>query len=366
MVNLVINGTGYQVGDLGSNLNKALFLFFDSFINGTVFDEITFRQQVGQYFDFNKGDLPAHDKYFNSFSSLWSSLLQKKDFTHAEMVWQWALDPVLRWEKEKAQRAHKGTPFYFWAVTALLAGDVDRGFMLMHRALREDELSTGQKIPDKPGNAFVTLDYEKQDQYFRGKVEEIARFLDQFVSTYRQTRTRSLQLKDLQVKFLSNANLRASALFFVYLVHKLESLLRHIQAGLAKSDFAGLLELDILFGFCLATDSIIKCKYANPKAQFSELAVFLLKTNGSLLDARALGKINGEFRDDFGTAVCNVVAGSISGLSLGPLEADVALCYGIRNRAAHNIEGHTYVYENFEMIVQRVLNALFVSVETLY
>ena len=363
---LVLGGTRYVIPDLGPELNKQIIRFYDSFTERSVFDLTRFHAAVKQYFDLHITNFTAHDDYFNVFAPLWDHYQKNRHSAAAESIWKMALEPVLDWEADNKRRTHKGTPYYFWAVTVLLARDVDRGFILMHRALNEDLQSSGQNTPSTPGIAFVTLDYKKKEQYFGNRVVEIATLLERYIAAYRNTRNRSLTLDILRNKFLSDLKLRPAAFFFVYLMHKLRAFQENIDEGLIQSDFSGLLELDLLFGLCLVTDSVVKNKYHVRKAQFIELAAFLSQRAGFRLGDNELGRINGEFNRDFGNAATKLLQGSICGLILQPSESDIALCYGLRNRGAHNIEGHQVIYDNFDDIIQGLLSALFLSVEVLY
>ncbi|MFQ5817749.1 MAG: hypothetical protein ACE5H2_07330 [Terriglobia bacterium] len=365
-VSLILDGKSYGIRHLGDELHHQLLRLYDHFMHGSAFDATSFRTAVDQYFAAHAMDFTAHDYYFNAFAPLWLFFHNRTNFVAAERVWRFVLDPVLEWERTTGGRTHKGTPYYFWAVTVLVAGDVERGFLLMHRAFYEDVKTTGQPIPDRPGNDFVTLNYQKQKQFFGQHVLEIANYLEGFLESYRKDRSHNLTLEDLRNKFLANADLRPAALFFVYLIHKLYAFDRRANEGLASSDFAGLLELDFLFGLCLVTDELVKKKHHLAKASFIQLAEHLSTSAGCSLNNAMLGKINKEVLNDFGKAVSNLLQGSICGFSLQPMEADIALSYGIRNRGAHNIEGHKIVYSNFAQITQRVLNALFLSIETLY
>lgn len=366
-ITFMMAGTLHTIPDLGPELNEEFLRLYDSFINGCPFDLSAFHKQVEAYLDKNAADFSAHDRYFNAFGGLWKRCLDAGNFAAAESVWKLALDPVRQWEKRSGKRAHKGTPYYFWAVTVfLLAGDIDRGFVLMHHALNEDVETTRQKVPPTPGNAFVTLDYNEVHQFFRQWVLEAAQFLETFLSVYRSGRSRQMTLDELRAKFLSNPDVRPAALFFVFLLHKLKAFRNNIAEGVTKSDFAGLLELDLLFGFCLVTDQVIKHKHSNPKAMFRELAVFLSQKAGLGLGDAEMTKLHDAFKADFGGAVHQLLQGVMSKVRLQPMEADVGLCYGIRNQGAHNIEGHQSVYDNFEEISQRVLNTFFLSVETIY
>ena len=365
-VTLVSAGQKYQVPNLGPALNEQVALVYNSFMTGGVFDESIFQEKVKSYFEQHALDHTLHDHYFNAFAQLWLVFLNQGGSLVAEQIWKLALTPVQEWEKASGQRAHKGTPYYFLGVTALLSRDIERGFLPMHRSLTEDVKTLNQPIPPTPGNAFVTLDYERQEQFFRPWVLRVAELLEKFLSEYRQKRNHTLTIQEFRKNFLANPDLRPAAILFVFLLNKMILFNDHVDNGLTQSDFAGLLELDLLFGFCLVADALIKQKFPNNGANFLRLAAFLLEKAGYGLDETQLGEINRKFLRDFGKTMPQLSSGQVCGLNLRPSEVDVALCYGIRNRGAHNIEGHEYIFQNFAEFTQRVLNCLFLAVEVLY
>jgi len=52
-----------------------------------------------------------------------------------------------------------------------------------------------------------------------------------------------------------------------------------------------------------------------------------------------------------------------NGKKPSPIEEDLLILYGFRNSGAHDLNSKKLVYENFEVISQRVLNALFFIIE---
>lgn len=148
----------------------------------------------------------AHDSYFNNFTVIWRSLLDAGRYEHSEHIWQSALQPALKWEEaNQPQHIHKGTPYYFWSMTALLLGDLDHGYLLAHQSVQEDIRTTSHQRPDLPGYALVSLNYAKVDQAFRQWVVEQAEFLNGLLDNYKTTHTRLLTLDDVRRRFLERA-----------------------------------------------------------------------------------------------------------------------------------------------------------------
>jgi hypothetical protein len=59
-------------------------------------------------------------------------------------------------------KLHNGSAYYFWVITCILKDDLQKGFLLRHRALEEDTLYLSN-IRDTPSYAFVTLNCEQDD-----------------------------------------------------------------------------------------------------------------------------------------------------------------------------------------------------------
>ena len=55
-----------------------------------------------------------------------------------------------------------------------------------------------------------------------------------------------------------------------------------------------------------------------------------------------------------------------NGSKVGGMAADIAVAYGIRNHAAHNVSGSPIIWERYAHIRQSLFNVLFLTVETLY
>ena len=87
-------------------------------------------------------------------------------------LWEYALDLAHNWEKtNRPIKIHKGTPYYFLGVTAILNNDLENGFLAMHQALKEDYRLTQSETPQKPAYWFVTLDYP-HDHFFDKEVKK--------------------------------------------------------------------------------------------------------------------------------------------------------------------------------------------------
>ena len=86
----------------------------------------------------------------------------------------------------------------------------------MHQALEEDKKTHQTNTHKTPAYSFVTLDYENQNQFFRPKVIEIAKFLDENLKSYRSSRGGTLTLSDFKTKFLEESTLQ-EVVFYLFL-----------------------------------------------------------------------------------------------------------------------------------------------------
>lgn len=364
-----IGKTEFTLNDLGKPLNEQFKLLHRSFLRGKPFNYATFERECHSYFDRNPQTSPADDLFFNNFTVIWRALLELKRFKSAEEVWNFALDCTYSYEESrKGQRRHKGTPYYFWGMTAILEGNIEKGVLLMHQALDEDIKTTNSLNPDTAARAFVFLDYGKQEQAFRYKVQEIASFLEKFLAQYRAKRKGQLTIDMFRSRFLEDPNLRDAAFAFVFVLFKIESLLKKELLNIRKNDFAGLLESGVIFDLCLILDAAIH--YKNSSCwKFIDHAARLSSERRLSLTKDRLVEINSAYNKNFGIATTAVLGGSFSfldGSRLSDAEGDIAVAYGFRNLGAHELVGAAFIYENFEVLVQRVLSSIFMAIECMY
>jgi len=367
--NYEIGGQKFVMKDYGNTLNQQFVLLSEYFLANKIFNRSAFCREAGSYFDTHTGDLATHNSFFEGFTPIWQVLLRTGRLLDAYWVWELATECATEWERTNpTQRIHKGTPYYFWGMTAVLGGDLDRGFLLMHQALSEDVQLTGLPVPHTPAVAFATLDYQKQDQAFRSKVQEIAEFLGSALETYRKTRNRALTIEQFRSNLLQSADLLAVAFNFVFILFRLHMLIKNVESVVRRNDFAALLETNLLFNLCLVIDATI-CNKNRRKRRFIDHAEFLSSAAGLSISHPQLTEINTAFNNDFPSMVGKLLSGKFvfkDGQVLSESGIDLSLAYGFRNFGAHKVEGFPIVYQNFEEIAQRLMDVLFLALECLY
>jgi hypothetical protein len=320
-----------------------------------------------QYFDSNAGAPPAHDAYFNNFTVIWRSIIDTGRLDHAEHVWELALQPALSWEQaNQDQRLHKGTPYYFWAMTALLRGNTDYGYILIHQSLDEDIRSSGQQTPDTPGYALVSLNYEKLDQAFRPWVVEQAAFVNDLITNYSVTHTRALRIEDVRQRFFEAPPDIETVFLLTYTIARLRRI-AHLPRHVTRNTFAGQLEINLLFDVALVIDAAIKAKN-QAHWQFIQHAGCLLKVAGHALTHQQLGELSGQFERDFDATLRAALEGTmtIQLLPLDRLQCDVALAYGLRNRGAHNVASVPTIWKEFPSVQHALFRVFFATIDYLY
>lgn len=366
MQRTIVIGEPVTVSVLGTPLDSLVErLYMDYFAARDLpWDELDVSAAI--YFDQHLTDPAAHDAYFNNFISLWRHLMGQDKLPQAEFIWERALRPALAWEQaHPGQFLHKGTPYYFWAMTVIQRRDIDRGYLIVHRALDEDIRTSGQQRPDTPGFALVSLNHEKPDQAFRQWVVLQAQHVEQLLYNYNAAHQRNLTMDQVKHRFLSNPP-RTEALFlFTYTLARLINISDE-PVHVRTNPFAGQLELNLFFDVTLVIDAVIKAKNTT-KWQFIDHAEYLLNASGHALNNQELGDINGLFKNSFDDTMRAALDGTLTlpTKSLDRLQCDVALAYGLRNYGAHNTGTAITVYSRFPEVEQTLFRSLFAAIEFL-
>ena len=328
------------------------------------------------FFDQNIDNYDAHNWFFDQFTTIWNFFLNQRRFRSAEHVWELALISAYEWQdKNPNKRVHKGTPYYFWGVTCILNADSEKGFLLMHQALEEDKKTLKSDAPKTPAYYFVTLNYERQDQFFKQKVEEIASFVDKKLGTYRSRTGGALTLPNFKSRFLENSTLQDVVFYFVFTIFRLKKLIEEIDQKLKENVFSTLLQANTILDLCLIVENVMK-KQINKPTMY-ELLIHLSNQLSLNLHKGSKGSQNNNLSklgidfdgENLGKTLKELLSSQYrfqDGPALQSIEEDLAITYGFRNFGAHEIENQPVVYNNFDEISRRILNTLFFSIEKLY
>ena len=170
----------------------------------------------------------------------------------------------------------------------------------------------------------------------------------------------------------------------------LYQLLIKVDPDITKNKFSSLMEIKLLFSFCLLLENLLKEKRNTDKGkretffrQLEHLYINRPPLNAKNNNIYAFWSFNDDFAGTLETILTNPsptfpvdhvklkgkIARRLAGittLTLRSIDGDYAIAYGVRNLGGHNIESLSVVTENFPEIAQRVLNAIFYTIELLY
>lgn len=319
------------------------------------------------FFTRHRGDHGRHDAFFGAFGPLIQSRVAARDFVGAQRIWESALNISDRWERENSgSYIHKGTAYYYWAASALEAGDLETAYLVMHRALEEDVRKANGQWPGGAAAAFVTLDYQEENQALREEVSEQANFLEEFLRTYRNTRHSVLTLGDVKRRFLSNVQNRDAVFLFSLTLARLKSLVR-LPAHVRDNPFAGQIGLNVLLDLVQVVESSIATwELATHGQTFPAKALALSARAGLALTQDDIGDLNQGQRGNFEATIASLVDSIFQnsrGRAFESTECDIGVAYVLRNRAAHHVGGSPVVRSRFVEVTQRVANALFLVID---
>lgn len=321
------------------------------------------------FFDRVIGNTRFHDQYFSYLATIANQYFEHELWHKAELFWQRAVQPALQWESEnEGQLIHKGTPFYFWGMAAILRGELDMGYPLMHQALQEDIRIHNDIRPNTPAFSFSTLDYENVEQAFRMWPRHQANFLNQFLQNYQRIYGSSLSLSSFRSRFLVNPSNLDIDFIFAYTIGRLV-LFDRVPLYARQNVFTSQLMITIIFYLLLIIETSIKIH--NPGGRYFRNQVIYLSNVANMgITEDQLSEINSGFnRNTSLHLVADILDGNFSfqdGNLLTGLNSDILLAYGLRNYGAHNIYSVPIIRERFTQISQSLFNVLFRVVEVLY
>lgn len=369
---LVISGQYLSLKDIDPKLDRAFVNLHAAYFSTYAYDLDKFIEIAEEFFSrtIDTPNATEHNTYFENFTVIWNRFLREGRYEEAEYIWKIALQPVRQCEeKNSGHFIHKGTAFYFWGMTAIRSGDLDKGYALMHQALEEDIRTSHERFPDTPAFAFATINYAKAEQAFREWVHQKAQYLNTRINNYRTEYGNSLSIEDFRNRFLSSIPDKDIVFLFSYVIARLYRV-SQIPPFALRSPFAGQLEQNILFDIVLVIDAAIKGRHPNPDIwRFPELLLHLARISGCNITESQLKSINTPIIDDFSGTLSGLLNGNLTlsdGTQLSLEERHLAVVYGIRNNSAHRLEPETIIWQRFREIEQVLLNVLFLAVEKLY
>ena len=328
-----------------------------------------FEKVAFDYFDQNRSDVNAHANFFGHFTPQWHQLCLLGNLTAAEGLWHKVVMIARKWEKTSGGRIHKGTPFYFWGGTALLNGNVDMGFLLIHEALNEDMFgeSCGEVSAETlPAWCFVTLEDEKQEQCWKRLVNNLSLFLDDRISNYNHRCIMALDRVRFKSQFLQKRESREVIFFFVYSLWKFKHYLDTTQ-DLDGSSFSILFQLDAVLNLYVVLEEILKGYYGKDKSLYALIETFSKTHNLDITECpsgvkeKRIDLVKRRFEADPDGAISDFLSYSLSDYT--PVQASLSVARLLRNEVAHSIRSYPALQGKASNLLQLALNAVFVVIE---
>ena len=162
------------------------------------------------------------------------------------------------WRETRGRPLHRGSIFFFWAKIAIINGELDKGFFLIHKSFKEDQCTHKLVKPGTPAEKTVRLDDNKSN-YLNPFVMHLWNRLDTFINKYNSVNLRNISKEQIFIKFTSAPPSDDILFSFTHALTKIDQQLM-LGIDIISSDFAGLYELNLLFDLVLVIDKTIYTK----------------------------------------------------------------------------------------------------------
>lgn len=317
------------------------------------------------FLKFDKQDIISlSDRYFENFTPITETLMSQGRYKIAFDFWNQILYFVKEWECQNSKKLHKGTPYYFSSIAALLSKDLDAALIFMHLALEDDKINKPD-YRETPAYYFLTLNNQKPNQYAKEFVDGMIGFLrdrldgqgaegGRYKDHYQATRGGSLTYENLRQKFLDNKIIPDEIrYFFTYSVIRLWRLRILQKLNIGDDIVAPIIFTQALGGILITIESLLKLN-GSTSLLFGNLFKRLARNEG--WQAPSLEEINSDRDDDFDNWINNC-------LGEKTLFGDFSLSHGLRNFAFHTIKSRQKLWQDYTNILQSIWNCFFKAVE---
>lgn len=309
----------------------------------------------------------APNAYFGYLGN--ECLPERKATLAATGVWEHAIGVVIGWEERNKTHLHKGTGYYFAGVRDVARGNLDRAFLYMHQAAMEDLWPETSGVPDSPAGRFIIMDARQPIGQAHAFVARYEGHFDERLTAYHAAGRGSMDLAGFRNRVHRNPTLLTPATSLVHLVARILANDGARLGPIMANAFAPSLRAQLALDLCLLVEDVLQRQALRRLALGGLIAQ--AKVQRVSLSTNDLGALN--TLTDQPSKVDAVVAdlldnGRATGLgrSLTPREADFAVAYIVRNRAAHGGERATVLDARFDEVVRRLFFALFAALEDLY
>ncbi|MHA1290974.1 MAG: hypothetical protein ACTSPB_26635 [Candidatus Thorarchaeota archaeon] len=228
-----------------------------------------FESESREYLDLHYSDRDSTNRFYTELTSLWNLYLRLGMYCNAKEIWRLALD--ITNDCIHTSEIHMGIPYYFYGATCLIVGEVEKGFVMIHRALKEDKRNLKvQEYLQQPAYLTVTLEYKNPDNFLRHYLDDLREYLKSKIASFDDTlaekKSPQMGLDKFKKNFLEarGEDTQDIVFFFIYLLDRLRRQETKIikrtisQVELMKTEFGSLIESDLLFDLCLITDCAIE------------------------------------------------------------------------------------------------------------
>lgn len=358
-----------------------------NFLYGNEFSYILHEDVVNEFHDKirpylyqiqGKENRTVQDNYFTKFTPFSRYYRENGcSIKLIEYVWRVALDPIFDFEKETNTRFHKGTPYYFLGKNYILDRNIEKGYILIHKAFEEDKLTQDEEYPEKkdefpktPASALITLDPDNGNN-FRDWVIEIIKFLNKgYIRTFNNKYTSSMNFDDLRGKFLTKIDLSHQAYLFSYSISRVYDIEDHGFIYDQKNALTTQVITQIFFDILRIVEGLILYKEDKKERLFSKhLNYFRDLTNIYTLDVERSGEFDKYREKNPKKAFPDLLSNNYKfedGSSPNEMDKDIMIALGIRNYYAHNTEPLDILQEKKDEIFERLFHLLFAVIEYLY
>ena len=296
------------------------------------------------------------------------------------IFWRAVLDCVWQWE-DSHEKVHKGTAYYFMAKSYLGLGDIPSAYICFFNALEDDKMNLPhipKNFKDAPAYCTTSLVCNPNNALFPSVVVPLRALLQNFVQEYNSKVGRSITLLTLDQKFLQADPLEDIKRFFVATIHEIYHLAPLNSTRMINNDYSELKIIDTLFNLGLVIDQTLEHRFLKSAPKNQKMmgnAVYQL----ALHLGWAKQKENKDAREFLNKAKPHPNAGSPDQVLPDYLDGSatyaskpmeylmraVFAAYHLRNYGGHHLEGSDILVNRYNDVLQMVMDAFFVSVESL-
>ena len=311
---------------------------------------------------------------FGYFTGYWQQELLKNGLLKtAVSFWQEVISLTLEWEnKNKPITIHKGTPFFFLAYTCLENGDKDNGFTYLYNAIEDDKKLPQLNYPQEAPAYLTAIMSDKPRNFMYSRVRDHRLLLSNFLLKFNSEFSK-LPLIDFDQKFLNNMGLADIVYFFVYNFETIFDQDRNTNHIILQNEFSRLKILDLFFNFGWIIYKILRFAASDAGVTPSGM-----KDAVAWWAENSFGVTQNQFDTLIGTSNLNLNSQTLDQvlpillsniqMPLGEIPKEVyvmLVAYKIRNHAGHNLNQQQVLTSRYDEILNRLFNALFLSVQSL-